>query len=86
MTLLGELIADFYTRHPTGGRLHVVLDDLNVEDRFIESCLGDEEFDCYEEDCPKWCDVQASLIGAMLLLDLEESERAEIIKEATNAR
>ena len=36
---LYDLIAKIYAKHPVGGALHVVLDDLNVTDRSIQWCL-----------------------------------------------
>ena len=70
-SLLRSLITDYYTRHGTGGALHVVLDDLNIEDLFITAQLADldrllVDLVCDEEDCPGWCDTEAHMIGEML--------------------
>lgn len=82
-SLLGSLIADYYTRHGTGGQLHVILDDFNIEDRFIVAAIGDKEFECDEEDCVAWCDAEAVVIAGMLL-DIGEDKREQLIKEATD--
>lgn len=43
------LVRAYYAKHPTGGSLHIVLDDNNVEDGHVEYCIkyaheqGDEE-------------------------------------------
>jgi hypothetical protein len=34
-----ELICKIYEKYPTGGALHIVLDDDNVENHHIEWCL-----------------------------------------------
>ena len=34
-----DVIAKIYAKHPVGGALHIVLDDLNVTDRNIQYCL-----------------------------------------------
>lgn len=48
-----ELIKQIYKKYPSGGALHIVLDDDNVEDSDILWCLKnsipDEEF-CKAED------------------------------------
>ncbi len=37
---LSILITLYYKHNPSGGNCHVVLDDLNIENVFIESCLN----------------------------------------------
>ena len=37
------LFAAFYQMFPTWGVLHIVLDDGNVENHFIESCIAQAE-------------------------------------------
>lgn len=36
-----ELIKEIYKLYPSGGALHIVLDDGNFEDHHIEWCLDD---------------------------------------------
>ena len=36
---LSEIIAQIYTKHPTGGAMHIVLDDGNTEDNHIDFCI-----------------------------------------------
>ena len=36
---ISELIIEIYRHHMSGGRLHLVVDDGNIEDRHIECCL-----------------------------------------------
>ena len=48
-----DLIQQIYQKHPTGGALHNVLDDGNINDRDIQWCLdntiakGEEDFLLY---------------------------------------
>ena len=35
-----ELIQKIYQKYPTGGALHLVLDDGNIEDRDIQWCMN----------------------------------------------
>ena len=48
-----KLICEIYTKYPSGGALHIVLDDDNVENNHIEWCLKESipnpEF-CRTED------------------------------------
>jgi hypothetical protein len=78
------LIQDYYIRHPTGGKLHVVLDDLNIDDGDIEAALEYANL-CAEEECPTWCDLEAALIGWMLI-DVDSTLREQLIKEATDGK
>lgn len=38
---LKDVISALYEVHPTGGYLHIVLDDWNLEDGSIEHCIND---------------------------------------------
>lgn len=58
-----------------GGNLHIVLDDYNVEDYWIEQCMDRWDGDEYvltdvEMDCAK------------ALLSVPEDDRIEVIREA----
>lgn len=79
--LLKSAISSHYVHEAAGGRMHIVLDDFNVEDEFIRWCL-DEPVDSYP--CSMglpWCALEAQLIG-LLLLEVPEEHRIDIIKEA----
>ncbi len=63
-----ELIKNYYLKenNTTGGNLHVVLDDGNMEDYFVKSCIKRAEKDN---------DIDGIKIGKELLkLSLEERE------------
>jgi len=83
-----ELVVDLrrlYVHCPTGGPLHVVTDDSNLEDGFIRWCIGHAaEYTCdpaYSGVSNQECARQAVHIGERLL-GLSVSERYETIREA----
>ena len=46
-----ELIKQIYSKHPTGGALHVVLDDDNVDESSIRWCLENAmQYEEYTDD------------------------------------
>ena len=47
---LYDVIAKIYARHPVGGALHIVLDDLNVKDRHIQWCIEDMDYPIYTDE------------------------------------
>ena len=47
---LYDVIAKIYARHPVGGALHIVLDDLNVKDLHIQSCIEHMDYPIYTEE------------------------------------
>lgn len=47
---LYDVIAKIYAKHPVGGALHIVLDDLNVKDRHIQMCIEDMDYPIYTEE------------------------------------
>lgn len=47
---LYDAISEIYAMHPTGGALHVVLDDLNVNDRAIQICSEHMDYPIYTEE------------------------------------
>ena len=47
---LYDVIAKIYARHPVGGALHIVLDDLNVNDHHIQWCIEDMDHPIYTEE------------------------------------
>lgn len=77
-----ELIKMIYRHHAAGGCMHIVLDDDNTEDdhvdfcvRYIKETVDNDDwrnawFHCIEMAC------------AMLLTEMEEGERIEVIKQA----
>ncbi|KKL85701.1 hypothetical protein LCGC14_1859580 [marine sediment metagenome] len=88
MEILRLLIQHYYERHPTGGVLHIVLDDLNAGDGHIEGCLHDMDGHWWRglhvnDDCLPWCDSEARLIAGLLLQILDEEQRVRLIGEAT---
>ena len=75
---LYDIIADIYAMHPVGGALHIVLDDLNVNDRHIQRCIEDMDYPIYTEE-----DRRLFRRCAELLLMLKSQRaRALIIEKA----
>ena len=77
---LVDLIKCIYLKYPTGDDLHIVLDDLNVEDHHLlfclDSVLNDPELvDSSDRTLFVHC------IGYLLTFD--EEERIPIIQKAT---
>lgn len=73
------LIKEIYKTYPTGGALHIVLDDGNDEDRWIKSCITDK--------CFKICEIsdedQLMFVRcAELLLTIKEHKRGDVIYQA----
>ena len=33
------LVREYYLKHPVGGNLHIVIDDGNVDDKYVKFCL-----------------------------------------------
>jgi hypothetical protein len=65
-----ELIRAIYARHPAGCCMHIVLDDLNVEDRHVHFCHG---FACARD-----CDECMGLSRLMLMMT--EGERRALLQ------
>ena len=75
---LYEVIAKIYEKHPVGGALHIVLDDLNVTDRDIQICIEHMDYPIYTV-----ADRQLFLRCAEMLLMLKSQRaRALIIEKA----
>lgn len=73
------LIKEIYKTYPTGGALHIVLDDGNDEDHWIKSCITDKCFKiCEISDEDQWMFVRC----AELLLSIDECKRSNIIYQA----
>lgn len=70
---LYDVIAKIYARHPVGGALHIVLDDMNVNDRCIQRCLEYMDYPIYTEE-----DRRLFTLCADLLLMLK-SQRARVL-------
>lgn len=47
---LYDVIAKIYAKHPVGGALHIVLDDLNTKDHHITWCIEEVAPEYPEED------------------------------------
>jgi len=62
LEFLSDLIALYYTRHATGGSLHIVLDDGNLDDDAIARCLkSTQETRDYEGEAIAKCLLELSL-------------------------
>lgn len=76
---LYSLIKRIYQKHPNGGELHVILDDLNVEDSHIKRTLNYIcNSDVHGEDRVLYTHCLARL------LELSEKERIETIQQVYN--
>lgn len=73
------LIKEIYKTYPTGGALHIVLDDGNDEDHWIKYCITDKCFKiCEISDKDQWLFVRC----AELLLTIKEHKRGDVIYQA----
>jgi len=59
-----DLTRELYQDHPTGGPLHVHLDDMNLDGHIRPYYLGDED-----EDTVRICGELAALLNAMPVAD-----------------
>ena len=76
-----ELIKQIYKKYPSGGALHIVLDDGNDDDRCILWCLQNSIPD--EEVCKKQ-DREMFEQCAINLIKINGNRRKGIIKNALN--
>ncbi len=65
----------------TGGYGHIVFDDQNTEDEWIESCINDCIIESYK-DTHSEAVRTASLKALRLILKVDEEVRFDIIREA----
>jgi hypothetical protein len=42
-----DAVNDMYVIHPVGGALHIVTDDWNLEDEFLDWCASCENLECH---------------------------------------
>lgn len=70
------LIREIYKTYPSGGALHIVLDDGNTEDEFIRWCI--ENALKYVEEKDQWMFVRC----AELMLTMPEHKRYRAIVTA----
>lgn len=79
MKRLRELVKWFYQRFPSGGFLHIVLDDGNFETKHIVWCLLHWKDNLLDEEI-KWIESNEQKIIEMctLLLELKEKDRYKI--------
>lgn len=70
-----ELIREVYKEHPAGGDLHIVLDDGNVKDHYIQWSIDNLE-------CEDPRERELYIKCANNLLKMEESQREEVIRDA----
>lgn len=75
---LYDVIAKIYALDGVGGALHIVLDDLNVEDHHIKWCINEWLPKC------QYTDEEQALYRrcAELLLMLHRKQRAKVIDKA----
>lgn len=64
------LVRELYMRHATGCCLHIVLDDNNIEDGFVQYCL-DYAVERKHEDC---------LRLAIILLSMSKTQRLKLAR------
>ena len=74
-----EIIRNIYKKYPTGGALHIVLDDYNTDDEDILWCLQNSIID--EEFCKKE-DRKIFEQCAINLIKINENRRKHIIQKA----
>ena len=75
---LYDVITKIYAKHPVGGALHIVLDDLNVNDRHIQWCIEDMDYPIYTDEDRRLFKRCAEL----LLMVKSQRARALIIEKA----
>lgn len=78
---LYDLIAKIYAKHPVGGALHIVLDDLNVKDQHIKMCIEDMDYPIYTDE-----DRRLFTRCAELLLMVKSQRARELYIEAAYKR
>jgi len=80
MTLIEKevvgLIREIYKTYPSGGALHIVLDDGNTEDEHIQWCIDNALDDVEGKD--QWMFKRC----ADLLLTMEECKRDKVVEVA----
>lgn len=76
-----EIIKQIYEKYPTGGALHIVLDDYNTDDENILWCLQNSIVD--EGFCDKK-DRKMFEKCAMNLIKINKNKRKYIIQNALN--
>ena len=83
MEIIKEII-NLYTSPDgrTGGYGHIVFDDENIEDEFIEWCIEEAEKGEYEFICEET--RKKSIIALKSLLKIDEENRIKLIQEAKN--
>lgn len=73
-----KLVAEVYEFDSVGGHCHIVLDDFNIEDKDVDSCLkkilNEPDRERYTTD---QVDIQKRCMAAFLLLT--EAERASAL-------
>lgn len=72
-----RLIRALFEEQPSGGYLHVVVEDLNVEDRFLRRCISDSSREIFGR-----MPTEAEMRAYIALLDLSERERILVIRDA----
>jgi len=76
-------IAEVYRWNEVGGNLHIVIDDMNVEDHWLASCRQSIE---KNESGGQQGQVKAELACLAVMQPLTESERIKAIELSDRAR
>lgn len=81
MDRLRQLVKWFYNKFPSGGFLHIVLDDGNFETKHIVWCLLHWKDNLSDEEI-KWVEINENNIREMctLMLELKEKDRYKIFQ------
>lgn len=77
-----KLIKLLYEVEPAGGNLHIVLDDLNVENEHLLFCSKQLERKLHEKTDKGEYQVYLEMAIALYLCDMPVEERAEFIQKA----
>ena len=70
-----NLIDAIYDQHPSGGPLHIVLDDGNIDDDSINWCLNNTIENCDDIVMKVLCTTCAEL-----LLNIPQEERIKLVE------
>lgn len=72
-------VSELHRDHSTGGLLHIVVDDWNLETEHVEWCLSEEALRCDRERAPHGPAPEIVIDTAAALLVLSEEGRASAL-------
>lgn len=77
MEKTSDLIVNLYQIYPSGGNLHIVLDDENLEDNNIEYCLKRiiSKREHYGYGRKEWRRLEKTIAKNLLKMSLEERDQ-----------